>query len=254
MSKVAMVAALQREVSGLIRGFACIEHEYEGRRFTFFECDELVVVCAGIGLDAARRAAEAVIGLYRPTMVLSVGFAGALQAGLPVGEVVVPAVVIDARDGSRSEIAGGSGALVTFIGVAGRQQKENLAQSYGAQLVDMEAAAVAASARAHEIRFGAIKAISDDSSFEMPEMSRFVDVNGRFMTANFAFSVALRPWLWARTAILARNSRKAARLLADHLQRFRKPSRKAPASRVSSSEMRETAEVTANGFHAGGRE
>jgi adenosylhomocysteine nucleosidase len=224
MPKVAIVAALEREVSGLTKGWSRVERRYDGRRFAFFECDEMVVVCGGIGLEPARRAAEAVIALYRPTLLQSVGFAGALDAGLHVGDVVAPAVVVDARDGSRTEIEGGDrqGSLVTFMAVAGTAQKANLAQAYGAQAVDMEAAAVAAAARAHGIRFEATKVISDELNFEMPQMGRFIEAQGRFRTAGFAVFVALRPWLWRRVVILAGNSRKAARMLGEHLDRFRR--------------------------------
>src|ERR1700735_1981898 len=97
--KIAIVAALQREIARLVMRWSRIQRDYEGRKFTFFEHEDMVVVCGGIGLEAARRAAEAVIALYHPVRVLSVGFAGALASALHVGEIFSPAVVIDARDG-----------------------------------------------------------------------------------------------------------------------------------------------------------
>jgi adenosylhomocysteine nucleosidase len=217
MPKVAIVAALDREVRGVIRNCARVERAYQGRKFVFFEHDETVVVCGGIGVDGARRAAEAVIALYHPALVQSVGFAGALQSALRVGDIFAPAVVIDARDGSRAEIEGGNGVLITFMTVADADQKANLAKAYGAQAVDMEAAAVAAAARAHGIHFGVVKVISDELSFKMPETARFINSQGRFRSAAFAAYVALRPWLWRRVAALARNSSKAAHALAEHL-------------------------------------
>ena len=230
-----MVAALEREVSALIGRSKRVGREYGGRSFVFFERDEMVVVCGGIGAQAARRAAEAVIALYSPALVCSVGFAGALDASLRVGDLFMPTVVIDARDGSRVEIDGregqGQAALVTFMAVAGTQQKASLAQAYGARAVDMEAAAVAAAARSHAIPFAATKVISDEWNFEMPgsislAMGRFIDAQGHFKTANFAAFIALRPWLWGRVATLASNSRRAARVLGEHLAFFQhEPSR-----------------------------
>jgi adenosylhomocysteine nucleosidase len=219
MPKVAIVAALEREVSGLIRNWSRVDRDYQGRRFVFFERDELVVVCGGIGTEAARRAAEAVIALYNPASLQSVGFAGALDASLRVGDVFAPGIILDARDGSRIEVEGGDEktTLVTFMAIAGIDQKANLAQAYGAQAVDMEAAAVAAAARAHGIRFAATKVISDELSFEMPQMDRFIDAQGQFRTASFALYAAFRPWLWSRVARLASNSRKAAKALDDRL-------------------------------------
>ncbi len=223
MRKIAIVAALEREVTGLTKGWNRVERDHEGRSFIFFESNEIVVVCAGIGLDAARRAAEAAIALYSPALLQSVGFAGALDASLHVGDILAPAVVIDARDGSRIEIDGGSrqGTLVTFMAVAGIDQKANLALAYGAHAVDMEASAVAAAARAHGVPFSAIKVVSDEYNFEMPATARFIDPQGRFKTASFALFVALRPWLWPRVIELAINSREAASSLCGHLQRFR---------------------------------
>src|SRR5271154_4694989 len=106
MRKIAIVAALQRELTGLIKGWSVVERDYEGRSFVCFESGDIVAVCGGIGLDPARRAAEAGIALYRPTLLQSVGFAGALDATLFAGDILAPAVVIDARDGSRIEIEG----------------------------------------------------------------------------------------------------------------------------------------------------
>src|ERR1700688_1124846 len=104
MRKIAIVAALEREVSGLIKTCRRVERDYQGRDFVFFEQDEMVIVCGGIGTEAARRAAEAVVSLYHPALLMSVGFAGALVAALHVGDIFLPAAVLDARDGSRFEI------------------------------------------------------------------------------------------------------------------------------------------------------
>jgi adenosylhomocysteine nucleosidase len=220
MSKIAMVAALEREISVFIKKWTRIQREHEGRTFTFFEHGDTVAVCGGIGLAAARRAAEAVIALYRPVLVQSVGFAGALDTKLRVGDLFSPSQVLDARDGSRTQLSGGEGTLVTFMAVAGVEQKAKLAQAYGGRAVDMEAAAVATAAQAHGIPFGAVKVISDELDFEMPRMADFIDSEGRFRTTSFILFAALRPWLWSRIAVLARNSTKAARALAAQLESF----------------------------------
>jgi adenosylhomocysteine nucleosidase len=222
-SGIAIVAALGRELRGLAKISRRVEREYEGRKFIFFEHGERVAVCGGIGVEPARRAAEAVIALYHPAQLVSVGFAGALLPDLRVGDIISPATVIDARDGSHIMIEGGVGTLITFMAVASPKQKVKLAQAYGAQAVDMEAAAVAAAARAHGIRFTATKVISDGLDFEMPETARFIDAHGRFRAASFAVYAAVRPWLWLRLAQLASNSNKAARILGDHLTRSQQP-------------------------------
>jgi adenosylhomocysteine nucleosidase len=219
-TKIAMVAALEREVRPLVKGWRRVEREYLGRRFQFFESGQAVVVCGGIGAEVARRATEAVIALYLPELVLSVGFAGALDPAMKVGEIFSPSRVIDARDGSSVEIAAGRGVLVSALTIAGTEQKAKLAQSYAAQAVDMEAAAVSRGAQARGVRFMAVKAISDESTFAMPPLDRFVNRDGGFRQMSFAASVVARPWLWSKVFQLARNSAKASGTLCAELGRY----------------------------------
>jgi adenosylhomocysteine nucleosidase len=218
-AKVAIVAALEREVFTLVRRWRRVERECQGRRFNFFERGHAVLVCGGIGAGAARRATEAVIALYQPELVQSAGFAGALDPAMKVGEIFLPGVVIDSLDGSRVETGAGRGVLVSVASVAGVEQKAKLAASYGAQAVDMEAAAVARGAQAHSVRFMAVKAISDESNFAMPAMDRFVSPDGRFRTGKFVAFAAVRPWLWPQVIQLARNAAKASRALCAELDR-----------------------------------
>ena len=146
MSRVAIVAALEREVRPLVKEWQVSEKESEGRRYRFFEKDDLVLVCGGIGPEAARRAAEAVIALYAPSVIYSVGFAGAVDPGLKVADILRPLRVVNASDGSSVTLDRGQGVLVSFGSVASTAQKARLRDSFAAQAVDMEASAVARAA------------------------------------------------------------------------------------------------------------
>jgi adenosylhomocysteine nucleosidase len=217
MSKLAFVAALDREVFPLVKQWRGSEKEHEGRSFHFFEDREAVLVCGGIGAEAARRAAEAVIAIYAPSWVYSVGFAGALDPVLKVGTVIQPAQVIDAGDGSRTNVGGGQGVLVSFGSVASPAQKAKLRESFGAQAVDMEAAAVARAAQLRGLEFRVVKAISDEFDFVFPVTEQFVDSLGNFQQGRFAVYAALRPWLWPKVRALAANSNLASHALCDWL-------------------------------------
>ncbi|HUD67177.1 MAG TPA: hypothetical protein VMQ17_21520 [Candidatus Sulfotelmatobacter sp.] len=217
MSRVAIVAALEREVHGLLRQWRVIEKEHVGRRFRFFENDDVVLVCGGIGADSARRAAEAVIAIYAPGVVYSVGFAGGLDPGMRVGDILRPQRVVNAGDGSQIRLESGEGVLVSFQAVASPGQKAKLRESFAAQAVDMEAAAVALAAAARGVEFAVLKVISDESDFSLPAIERFVGPDGRFSEAGFALYAAVRPWLWAKVARLARNSSRASRALCESL-------------------------------------
>jgi adenosylhomocysteine nucleosidase len=225
--KIAIVAALQREISALVKGWTANTVEHDGREFEFYESGYAVVVCGGIGPEAARRAAEAIIVGYSPGIVISAGIAGALVPELRVGETIFPETVIDTQDGSRHETAIknaplantplGRTKLASYPQVAGAEQKQKLAKSYGAQAVDMEAAAVARAAHVHGLPFIAIKSISDEYGFDLPDMTPFIR-DGEFQTARFARHMVLRPWLWLSVYRLARNSRIASENLCAWLR------------------------------------
>lgn len=225
MSRVAIVAALEREVRPLVKHWRVTEQEHHGRQFRFFENGEFVLVCGGIGFDASRRAAEAVIVLYGPGMVYSAGYAGALDPRMRVGDIVRPARVVNAGDGSSVQIAGGEGVLVSYPAVASPEQKAKLHESYQAQAVDMEAAAVARAAEGRGVSFSALKIISDEFDFAFPSTERFVDSEGRFHEMGFASFVAVRPWLWLPVMRLARNSARASRILCEQIWKLKRDPR-----------------------------
>ena len=233
MFERATIAAVEREISPLVRDWRVREREYRGRGFRFFEKEPEVVVCGGMGPEAARRATEAVISLYAPRVVESVGFAGALESGQRVGEILEVRFVIDAADGSRVDTGSGSAVLVSFSSVAGSEQKTRLRAAYGAQAVDMEAAAVARSAELHGLRFAATKVISDEVDFPMPPAERFTTREGEFRSGAFVMYVGLRPWLWTTIVRLGRNSAQAAQALCDRLARERGGALTAAAGRPS---------------------
>jgi adenosylhomocysteine nucleosidase len=215
-TKIAIVAAMEREVWPLVNDWPTVNKDYDGRSFKFFEKPPVVLICGGIGSESARRAAEAVINLYGPALIVSAGFAGGLDPKLQAGQMLTPRHVLDASDGSRTDSGTGEGVLVSFESVADVEQKAKLAGAYGAHAVDMEAAAVARSAEAHGIKFLACKVISDTHDSRLPPIMRFVK-NGQFNTGSFIAHIAIRPWLWPGVVKLARNSAVASKVLSEAL-------------------------------------
>ena len=227
LPKIAIIAALEREVRPLVKNWQASTVKHDGRDFTFYQSNYAVAICGGIGAEAARRAAEAAIVKYSPEVLISAGIAGGLVPELHVGETIFPTLVIDSQDGSRHETAIknapvantplGRTTVVSSPQIVGVAQKQQLAKSYGAQAVDMESAAVSRAAMTHNLPFLAVKSISDEYDFEMPEMAQFVR-DGTFQEKRFALYVALRPWLWLRVFRLARNTRIASENLCAWLR------------------------------------
>jgi adenosylhomocysteine nucleosidase len=219
-TRVAIVAALDREIRPLIKRWHITNREHDGWNFRFFENDRAVLVCGGIGAEAARRACQAVIKLYQPRLVISAGFAGALDSALEIAHILTPRLVIDASDGSRTNVGSGNGVLVSFNAVADTEQKLKLGKAYGADAVDMEAAAVARGASAHGIPFLAVKAISDEVGFVMPSLGKFIGSDGQFQSGRFLAFVVMRPWLWPGVIRLSANTQKASKALCRVLEEY----------------------------------
>lgn len=224
MIRIGIIVAMEREVAPLVRRWKVRTIEHTGRRYRLFENafenGEAILVCGGIGAEAARRATEALIREVSPRRVISAGFAGALNASLQVGQVLEPRTVINVADGARTDVGAGEGILVSSATVAGKEQKAWFSKTYGASAVDMEAAAVAEGAQARGVEFAALKVISDDADFEMPAMDRFVGEDSSFRSSSFVCYVAMRPWLWRTTIAMARNSSKASQALCGALKSY----------------------------------
>jgi len=224
MSKIAIIAAMEREIAPLVRGWQRGTLSSGERKFVVFDRDGVVAVVSGIGCKNAEQAARAVVAQHRPTLLISAGLAGALIRSLKVGSVFTPSVVVDAADGAEyrctadpNHVSGG--VLVTAPEIAGAEAKRELVNRFHGLVVDMEAAGVARIAQQEQIGFRCVKAISDEADFAMPPMGKFLDTAGEFQNGKFALWAALRPWQWARVAALARDSKRAIMALSDRLQR-----------------------------------
>jgi adenosylhomocysteine nucleosidase len=213
--RVLIVAAMEREIAPLLRGFIR-ERNTSGLRV--FRREDTTLVCGGIGMDAASHAASWAIAEYDAEVVMSVGFAGALVPGCKAGDVITPGTVINADTSESFSVSGGHGVLVSTSTVASGAGKRDFASKYGAQAVDMEAAAVGRVARSNGILFFAIKAISDELGFAMPPLQKFIDESGHFRASELLTYAAVRPSLWPVLARLGIASRKASSQLCSWLE------------------------------------
>ncbi len=124
-------------------GFVAQEGGLEGRR--------LVIIESGAGCEAAARCSEALIAGHRPKWLISAGFAGALDAEMKPGHILMADEVVDAAGRrlkidlniERSQIAASPGLhvgrLLTVDKVVHRPaDKLALGREHGALAVDME--------------------------------------------------------------------------------------------------------------------
>ena len=208
--KIAIIAALPREISGLIRG-SRPDPELRKHGVHLYRFDDVIVAAAGMGSSRVTLALEAALRIEGIELIVSTGLAGSCSPEIRAGEVIEATTVVDAKTGERFPCVASDTerVLVTTGTIAGIREKARLRESYNAALVDMEAATVARLARARGLRFRAIKGISDAHDFEMESMSRFADARGHFRTGAFALHTALRPQAWSSAMRLGRESNRA---------------------------------------------
>jgi len=206
--RIAIVAAMRLELAPLLGKMR--SHVVDG--VELFELPEGMVAVGGIGGEHARHAAEVVIEQAQPELLVSAGMAGAISPQLKVGDVGRIREVVDVATGDRYPTRGGEWVLATSQDINGVAEKQALLTKYGADVVDMEGAAVAQVAKQRGLEFATLKTISDDAAFPMPPLNRFIDENGKFGKGRFLLYVALRPNWWpvlvkmqANTAIASTN-------------------------------------------------
>lgn len=218
----AIIAALPRELKGLVSGWEQVETLRP--EVSVYRRGRAMAACAGIGVDCAALAVDAVLRHAReqgrtPEELISFGLAGACDPTLRAGDLRWCGTVVDARSGERFAAVGGDAVLVTASTIASVAEKRRLRASYGAALVDMEAAAVARLARAHGLRFRALKAVSDTAYEAVETLTKFVTQTGHFREGAFALHTALRPAQWSSAIRLGRGSAAALRAATLELAR-----------------------------------
>jgi adenosylhomocysteine nucleosidase len=221
MTRTAIIAAFPGELKPLVRGWP-----HSTRNGIHFWAqrdseDEWIAACAGAGQDAATRAFAAIEDGGPMDLVFSVGWAGALRASIVPGAAYNIAGTIDIRTGERfhCDAEAGDTWLVTSHRVCDEEEKRRLASTYGAGLVDMEAAAVARLAAMREIPFYGVKGVSDGLTARLPDFNRFL-ADGRLKLGPLVLFSILRPWYWPALLEMGENSRKAAQSIAQSLHEF----------------------------------
>jgi nucleoside phosphorylase len=218
------VAAMEREVSGLVRGWSTTNVRV-GDVLRKIHCDQrAALICAGTGVAHSYAAAKVLVEECSPRVLISIGFVGSCVPDLRSGSVVVPATVLEAATGRTLRCAFGRGQVVTLNQVAGVALKQEASTRFGAWAVDMEATGAAAAAAEYNREFAAIKAISDGAEEDLSFLSGFVKPEG-FETGRFIAHIALRPGLWPSVSALRRNSKLASIALENAVREYIRDSR-----------------------------
>jgi adenosylhomocysteine nucleosidase len=206
-----------------------IDYAFEG----IWEGRRVMLAANGAGPKLAARAVEVAIRAVRVAelssskleTVASVGYCGALDPALRATEIVVASQILDLARGetldcaavsSESQFATGLIASQDRVAIDAEEKRRLLAHS--AIAVDMEAAGVAARARAAGLPFCCIKVVSDcaDESFLM-DFNRMRTAEGRIARGKISLYAVTHPKLVPGLLRLRRRAREAAQSLGDFL-------------------------------------
>ena len=217
--RIGIIAALAGELKPLVRGWS---RQADGAFLT--QRGDLAAVAIAKGIGAARATqAVAIAETYgRLDAMVSIGWAGGASCGIQPGTAYEVGETIDASSGER--YSGSKAAspikLVTLDHVAGREEKRRVAETYGASLVDMEAATIARLAEMHNIPLLCIKGVSDAFDVRLPDLNAFIDQRGQMKMPRFLAHVALRPQYWLSLLHLGGHSAHAAEAMRDLILKF----------------------------------
>jgi adenosylhomocysteine nucleosidase len=185
---------------------------------------QILVVVTGMGAAATKRALDQVLPLA-PRRIISAGFCGALVPELAVGALIQPDEIIE-PDGSTWPVSGDcartvglGGRLVTVSAPVFRPEERQRLRALGAIAVDMESAAAARICHEAGIAFDCLRAVSDDSETPISAALWSALQGERVRLMRLGCAVMCKPSLVLELRRLARQSRIAAKELADGLSR-----------------------------------
>lgn len=190
-SPVVIVAAEAREFAGLERRVQVTRSAHASIQYvgeTKLCGDRCLLLANGPGPGLVRAALSKYDGAG---VLMSVGFCGALDPALRVGDIVVSGDVPRraAVPFIASEILSVDRVAVTA------EDKRRLRVATGAAVVEMELAAVAEQARQWGIPYRAVKVVSDTADQSLPlDFNEYRDRDGRFQLLRIAGSALARPF------------------------------------------------------------
>jgi adenosylhomocysteine nucleosidase len=186
----------------------------------------LRVLETGIGRSAVDDALDWILGeAMPPRFLVYAGFAGALDASVRVGDVLLADEVVDeaGRHWPRCWPAATvgippwirRGRLLTAAHlVTTPEAKQRLGVQHHARAVDMEAAYVAQRCAARNVPFGCVRAVSDAVDVPLSSSLLALMSGGHVSLPRVIAALMRKPMLLPELLRLGRDSRRAARQLA----------------------------------------
>ena len=178
----------------------------------------------GMGAPSAASALSRLdLGDAAPSLIVSAGFAGALQDDLRTGDLVAEQLTPCPQAAKSLESAAIGVRLVVRFGriqhsdvvLTKSCEKLECGRRTGALAVDMESAAIRAWARQHGLPALAVRVILDEAARDLPR-----DLPAGDSPLSLGFYAATHPLAWPRLAALWPLQRRAASALTSTMRAF----------------------------------
>jgi adenosylhomocysteine nucleosidase len=215
-----LVAAEAREFEGILKRAGDVRAlPWQGAAFSreaVWKNSRWLLIANGPGPKLVERALDRRNdGKHAVDRILSIGFCGALDPALRIGDIVVSGEV---PKGLQASFVQGDVVSVDRVAFTARE-KSDLRAATGAAVVEMESAAVAQKARDWNVPFGCVRVVSDVAGDDLPlDFNRYRNADGRFKRTSIALAALGRPFtVLPRLVRLDRDCRRAAERLGEFL-------------------------------------
>jgi nucleoside phosphorylase len=225
--RLLLIAAEPREFSGLLqfcRNVRKLAWPVHWARAAELNGRAVLLLANGAGALRAAQAVEVAGSFEKPGLICNMGFCGALESGMAIGDIFV-AERVQTGDREFATVKPQSarphhaGVLASIDRVAQTAEEKRDLRLRGASAVEMEAAGVAAKAAELNVPFYCVRSITDlaDESFAF-DFNAALRSDGRFDTMRLIAASCRRPLsLLPELLRLGRRSYTAARTLGEFL-------------------------------------
>ena len=211
---IAIFGAVKEEIAGIKQVMNISDHMRLGKTSAWpgkWGKQSIVLVRSGVGQQRAEDATLQVIDRFKPSTLFSIGYAGAVQPELNVGDLVIADTIIEekkkgeyspdsdwlnrAKDVSCPEgFKAVVGGLLTVDNVIHDSlSKQELGKNYSVQAVEMETSAIAKVAEEKDLPLLSLRVISDRLDQELLDSSSFLGSDGEISPLKAGWYVLTHP-------------------------------------------------------------
>jgi len=211
---IAIFGAVKEEIAGIKRAMNISDRVRLGKTNVWpgkWGVQNIVLVQSGIGKQRAEDSTLQVIDHFQPKVLISTGYAGAVQPELNVGDLVIADSILEVNgkrkyfsdpnwldrarntpcsDGIKAVVGG---LLTVNTVIHEPAAKRELGTSYCVQAVEMETSAIARVAEEKGLPLLSVRAISDRVDQELLDSSSFLGSDGEISTLKAGWYVLTHP-------------------------------------------------------------